>query len=127
MEYQAPTRKSPFAAASMVLGILALLTLGTVFLPLPLAALGILFAVLAHRKGKKRDASCLTGLITSSIALVVSMSLIAASLAMIPTILRSPEYRKQLNTFSEQLYGENFDDMVEELYGVNLDDLLEIE
>jgi len=125
MEYQVRPKKNSFATASMILGILALLTIATVFLPLPLAALGILFASLAHRKGRKRDLSCIAGLATSVIALVISLSFMVSSIAMIPTLLTTPEYRQQLDEISEGLYGESFDDMVEELYGIDLDELLE--
>lgn len=125
MEYQTNQKMNAFPLVSMILGILALLTLGTIFLPLPLAALGILFAVLAHRKGQKRETGSFVGLITSTIALILSVFTIIASLAMLPTMLKSPEYRKQLDIISEQLYGESFDDMVEDLYGIELDDLFE--
>jgi len=125
MEYQVRQKKSAFSNASMLLGIFALLSLATIFLPLPLAALGILFASLAHRKGQKRDFSCFIGLITSIAALIISLFTMIASLAMLPTMLKSPEYRKQLDTISEQLYGENFDDMLESLYGIDIDDLFE--
>lgn len=125
MEYQVRQKKSAFSNASMLLGIFALLSLATIFLPLPLAALGILFASLAHKKGQKRELSCLVGLISSIVALIISVFTIIASLAMLPTMLKSPEYRKQLDMISEQLYGENFDDMIETLYGIDIDDLFE--
>jgi len=125
MEYQVQPQKSPFATASMLLGIIALLTLSTVFLPLPLAALGILFASLAHKKGQKRNGACFIGLTTSCVALIVSLSLIIGAISMIPTILKTPEYRKQLNAFSEQLYGQEFDEMIEDLYGIDPDELFD--
>ena len=125
MEYQVRQKKSAFSNASMLLGIFALLSLATIFLPLPLAALGILFASLAHKKGQKRELSCLVGLISSIAALIISVFTIIASLAMLPTMLKSPEYREQLDMISEQLYGEDFDDMIETLYGIDIDDLFE--
>ena len=125
MEYQVRQKKSTFSNVSMLLGVFALLSLATVFLPIPLAALGILFASLAHRKGQKRELSGLVGLISSSAALIISIFTIIASLAMLPTMLKSPEYRKQLDIVSEQFYGESFDDMIESLYGIDIDDLFE--
>ena len=125
MEYQIRPKKSAFSTASMFLGIFALLSLATVFLPLPLAVLGILFSCLAHRKGRKREAACLVGLISSIVALIVSTFTIVASVAMLPTLLKDPAYRKQLDIITEQLYGDSFDDMVEELYGIDVDDLFE--
>jgi len=125
MEYQVRQKKNAFSTASLLLGIFALLTLTTIILPLPLAALGILFASLAHKKGQKREVPCLIGLITSIAAMVISIFTLVASLAMIPTMLKTPEYRQQLDMMSKQIYGEEFDDMIEDLYGIDIDDLFQ--
>lgn len=125
MENQVRPKKSSFASASMFLGIFAMLSLGTIFLPLPLAALGILFACLAHRKGQKREIPGLVGLISSLVAIVISISVIVTSVAMIPSLIKNPEYRQQMDMVSKQLYGENFDVMIEELYGIAIDELFE--
>lgn len=125
MEYQVRQKKNAFSTASLLLGIFALLTLTTIILPLPLAALGILFASLAHKKGQKREVPCLIGLITSIAAMAISIFTLVASLAMIPTMLKTPEYRHQLDMMSKQIYGEEFDDMIEDLYGIDIDDLFQ--
>ena len=125
MDSQAIRRKNPFATASLVCGVLALLTVTTAILPIPLGALSILFAVLSHRKGEKFCSSQIAGLVTSVIGLILSATVIISAFAMLPTMLKSADYRDQLNKMSEQLYGESFDDMVEELYGLDLDDLLD--
>ncbi len=125
MEYQTRPKKCAFSSASMFLGIFALLSLATIFLPLPLAALGILFACLASRKGQKRGPACLVGLISSIAALVISLFTLVTSVAMLPTMLKDPNYREQLDIVAKQFYGESFDDMVEELYGIDVDDLFE--
>lgn len=125
MEYQVRQKKNAFSTASLLLGIFALLTLTTIILPLPLAALGILFASLAHKKGQKREVPCLIGLITSIAAMAISIFTLVASLAMIPTMLKTPEYRQQLDMMSKQIYGEEFDDMIEDLYGIDIDDLFQ--
>lgn len=125
MENQVRPKKSPFASASMFLGIFAMLSLGTIFLPLPLAALGILFACLAHRKGQKHEIPGLVGLIASLVAIVISISVIVTSVAMIPTLIKDPKYRDQMDMVAEQIYGESFDDMIEDLYGIDIDDLFE--
>ncbi len=127
MDYQVRPKKSPFAGAALILGIFAILSIPTVFFPLPLSALSILFAVLAHRRGKKWELSCIAGMVTSIVSLVISLTLIITSIAMIPTLLKTPAYRDQLNAISKQLYGESFDDVVEELYGVDLDALFDID
>ena len=125
MDSQAIRRKNTFATASLICGILALLTVTTAILPIPLGALSILFAILSHRKGERFCSSQIAGIVTSAIGLVLSAFIVVSVFAMLPTMLKTPEYRDQLNKMSEQLYGESFDDMMEELYGLDLDDLLD--
>lgn len=125
MEPQIQPKKNAFSNASMFLGIAALLSVATILFPIPLAALGILFACLSHRKGQKRDLSCIVGLIASTVALLLSTVTITVSMSMLPTMLKDPEYRKQLDAMTEQLYGDSFDDMIEDLYGIDIDDLFE--
>jgi len=124
MDSQAVRKKKPFATASLVCGIIALLTVTTVILPIPLGALSIIFAILSHRKGEKLCGSQIAGLVTSIIGMVFSLVIIVSSVIMLPTMLKTPEYRDQLNSISKQLYGESFDDVLEEVYGIDLDDLL---
>ena len=109
----------------MIMGILALFTIATGVLPLFFGALGILFAILSRRKGKQMDTSALWGAVTSAIGLCIAIVMFCIALIMLPNILRDPESREQLNTFSEALYGTSFDDMMEESYGIDLDKLLE--
>ena len=123
MDYENQPKKNSFARASMFLGIAALFSMATIFFPIPLAALGILFACLSHKKGLKRELSALVGLISSVVALIISTFTIIASVAMLPTMIKDPQYRNQLDAVAEQLYGDSFDNMMEELYGIDIDDL----
>ena len=117
MDYQTPqNKKSPFIAASILMGILSLVALCTVIGPLIFGSLGILFAILAHRRGQKWESDALLGVITSSIGLGFSVVLMIAALAMMPAMLNNPDYREYLNEVSEQMYGESFDEMMEGLY-----------
>lgn len=125
MEYQTRPRKNSFATASMFLGIFALFTISTVFLPIILGALSILFGVLAHRKGQKLDIPSLTGFISSAVALVMTVFTIVSAFKMLPTLLNDESFRDQLNYFSEQLYGESFDEMLEYAGGMDLDEIIE--
>ena len=125
MEREIQPKKNSFARASMFLGVAALFSMATIFFPIPLAALSILFACLSHRKGLKRELSALVGLISSVVALIISTITIIASVAMLPTMIKDPQYREQLDAVAEQLYGDSFEDMIEELYGVDIDDLFE--
>lgn len=125
MDYHVKPRKNSFSNTALILGIFSLLSIPTVFLPLPLAALGVLFAVLGHRKGAKWEFPGIAGLVSSAAGLIVSLSLIITSATMFPTLLKTPEYRKQLNAISEQLYGESFDEMVEDIYGIEIDEIFD--
>ena len=116
MDYQSqPPRKNSFIAASVLMGILSLVSLCTVIGPMIFGSLGIIFAVLAHRKGEKPGSDELLGIITSSIGVGFSVILMIGALAMVPSMLNDPEYREYLNQMSEQMYGETFDEMLEEM------------
>ena len=82
-------RRNPFAIVSLVLGIGSLLTICTGFLPLPMGALGILFAVLSYRRGRRLDSMALTGAVTSCVGLLFSLVLYGMVFAMLPSLLRA--------------------------------------
>lgn len=123
MDYQQRQPVSPFAMVSLVMGILAIASMCTVFLPIPLGALGILFAVLAYRKGRAMPPQAMAGIGASAAGLLASISICIYSVAMLPTMLQSEQYRDQLNAISEQMYGMSFEEMVEQAYGIDLDEL----
>lgn len=127
MDYQTTPKQNPFVMASLIMGLLALITICTGILPLLFGSLGIIFAVLANRKGKRMETPAFIGVITSVVGLAMSSVIVVMSFAMLPTMLKSPEYREQLNTVSESMYGITFDEMMEEGYGIDLDELLGIE
>lgn len=116
-------RRNPFTVASLVLGICSLLTVCTAVLPLPLGALGILFAVLSHRKGRRMDTMAVTGIATSCVGLAFSLIMYGAVFASMPNLLRDPDYRDMLNRYSESMYGESYDELFEKAYGIDLDEL----
>lgn len=120
-------RRNPFTIASLVLGICSLVTICTAILPLPLGALGILFAILSYRKGRSMDVMAITGIATSSLGLAISVVIYGAIFAMIPSMMRDPDYRDMLNRYSESMYGESYEDLFERAYGIDLNDLFPIE
>lgn len=130
MDYHQPspvTRRNPFTIASLVLGICSLLTICTAILPLPLGALGIIFAILSYRKGRHMDAMAITGIATSCVGLFFSLFMFGITFAMMPSMLRDQEYRDMLNRYSESVYGQSYDDLFENTYGIDLDDLFPTE
>ncbi len=116
-------QKNPFILASLILGIASLTLLCTGVLPLPLGALGILFAVLSCRKGRRMDPMAVAGITTSLAGIVCSGAILAYTLVNIPALMRDTAYRSQLNAIYEQLYGESFDEFMEQYYGVDVDAL----
>ena len=115
-----PTDK--FALVSMILGICSLATFCTIFLPLVLGALGIIFAVLSKRRGKKMEGSAVTGVITSALGMAVALVFCIISIGS-AFILLQPENRDQLNELYESQYGITYEEYVEEIYG---EDTLEL-
>lgn len=127
MDYQNTRKQNPFVTASLIMGVLALVTIMTGVLPLLFGGLSILFAVLAHRRGKRMETPAFIGVIASSLAMTFSVVVLTVALSMLPTLLRTPEYREYLNNMSESMYGITFDEVMEEGYGIDLDKLLGIE
>ena len=123
--YNQPTHKpygQGFSIASAVCGLLSLMTCCTIVLSLPLGALGILFAVLAHRKGKPMSTTCVTGLTLSIVSSVIAAALIIYSLVMIPIFMKNDVLRHQLDTMSERMYGITFTELMEEYYGYTIEE-----
>ena len=116
--------KNSFSIISLVMGILAIVSICTAILPIPLGAAGILFAILSHRKGRQLDTLALGGVVTSIAGMVMSFVLIVMTFMMLPSMLKDETYREQLNAVSESMYGMSFDEMMEEGYGIDLDELL---
>jgi len=67
-----PPKTRGFAIASMVCGISSLL-LCCLGMALPLAALGILFALLSHRKGHYLSGFSITGIVTACSGMVLGI------------------------------------------------------
>lgn len=116
-------RRNPFTMASLILGICSLASVCTAILPLPLGALGILFAILAYRKGRRMDTMTMAGIATSCVGLAFSVLIYGMVFAMIPSMMRDPEYRDMLNRYSESMYGQSYDELFEKAYGIDLDEL----
>ena len=123
--YNQPTHRpygQAFSVASAVCGLLSMTTSCTIVLSLPLGALGILFAFLAHRAKKKMNSTCGTGLILSCVGLTTAVSMIVYSFVMLPSLMQNATFRNQVNAVSQQLYGMDFDEFMEGAYGYSFDD-----
>lgn len=123
--YNQPTHRpygQTFSIASAICGLLSMTTSCTIILSLPLGALGILFAVLAHRTKKKMSSTCVTGIALSCVGLATAISMIVYSFVMLPSLMQNDTFRNQVNAVSRQLYGVDFDEFMEETYGYSFDE-----
>ncbi len=71
-----PTRNgySGFSIASVVFGILSLLTWCTAVLPIPLGALGIIFAFLTYRRGRVTPPLSIVGFLLSCGGFIIGVA-----------------------------------------------------
>lgn len=121
--YYSSDRENPFASASLIMGILAILTIVTGILPFFFGGLGILFATLARRRKKPLASSAFIGLTTSVIGIFLAFSILCVAIVQLPEMLKDPAYREQLNSTFESMSGITFDEMLEQ-NGIDLDSLL---
>lgn len=121
--YYSSDRENPFASASLIMGILAILTIVTGILPFFFGGLGILFATLARRRKKPLASSAFIGLTTSVIGIFLAFSILCVAIVQLPEMLKDPAYREQLNSTYESMSGITFDEMLEQ-NGIDLDSLL---
>lgn len=109
-----------FSIASLILGLLSA-TLGCCGISLPLGALGILFAVLCHRKGKPMNSNARFGLCLSVFGCVYGIGFMIYSLfVQLPAMLQDPSYLNQLNQITQAFYGMDFEQLLQSLYGTGL-------
>lgn len=123
--YNQPTHRpygQSFSIAAAVCGLLSMMTCCTIVLSLPLGALGILFTVLAHRKGKRMNNTCTTGLIFSCVGLVSALFLILYSFVMMPTLMKNEGFRNQLNAVTQQMYGMDFTEFMQQYYRYSIEE-----
>lgn len=118
--YTSPDRSNPFASACLSMGVLAIFTIFTVFLPLFFGALSILFGCLARRRKKLMATPAFIGTVISVISMSFATILLCISLMELPGILKDPVQREQFNTSCKTMTGVTFDELMEES-GVDLD------
>lgn len=113
--YPPRQKTNAMAIASLVMGILAIITLCTVYLPLVFGSLSIIFAILSKGDHRHMSGFSYAGIITSVTGIVLSVVTIIAALFMLFT---NPdfyqEYKKQLNDIFTQQYGISYDEWMEE-------------
>ena len=119
--YNQPTHRpygQAFAIASLVLGLLSV-TIGCCGFSLPLGALGILFALLGSRKGRKMESTARTGLILSVIGLIMGIFLTIISFLLIPLLMQNDAYRELFNNYFRAGTGMELEEYLESLQNYN--------
>ena len=118
--YAPPTRHpgSAFATASLVLGIIAILSAftGTVFPPLVCGGLSIILALLSKGNDRAMLPNAKVGVLTGILGLIINVLVVASAFLLLFTEPGLKEdFHRQLNQYYEYLYGESFDDAWEEM------------
>ena len=123
--YAPPTRHpgSAFATASLVLGIIAILSAftGTVFPPLVCGGLSIILALLSKGNDRVMLPNAKVGVLTGILGLILNVLVVAGAFLLLFTEPELKEdFHRQLNQYYEYFYGESFDDAwdeIEDIYG----------
>ncbi len=101
-----------FALASMIFGVSSILLCCTGLLPLPLGALGTLFAILSRRRAKPMSGMGAAGMVTSIIGMVMGIVIIAYLAAMVAMAF-NPDTRPYLDRIYQNAYGMTFEEFME--------------
>jgi len=123
--YNQPTHRpyrQGFMLASGICGLLSVSTCCTGIFSLVFGSLGILFAVLASRKGKQLNATCILGIVFSAIGMLSGLFLLVYTFVMFPALMQDETYRQQLDMVTEAAYGMDFEEFMEEYYGYSIDE-----
>lgn len=110
--YNQPVHKpygQSFSMASFVLGVLSVTT-GCCGFSLPLGALGILFALLVHRKGRKLNSTAKSGLTLSCIGVFLGICTIIYVQLTMPRILQ--QFQDGDPNSSGTTYGTDYDNYI---------------
>lgn len=113
---------SGMAAASLFLGLGAVFTMLTVFLPLAFGGFAILFAILSKGYGKKLLVQAKVGIGCALAGIGVTAAMFLSSLIM---LLGNPEILVQIgqqyDAVCEDMYGQTS----EEMFGYSFEDMME--
>jgi len=124
MDFQQQNFHTPgmnMATASLLLGLAAIFTTMTVFLPIICGCLAILFALLSKGYGKRMITQAKVGLAFGTGSLVLTVILFFSSINLLisnPDLLI--EFGKQYDATCESLYGQS----AEEIMGFSYEDIL---
>lgn len=116
-----PYKGRGFEYAALICGLISVTVTCTGVLSLPLGALGILFAILTYRAGKKMSPVSKAGIWLSCTGLVLAVAMTVFTFATLPARMKDPAFRNQLNIMYEQMFGMNFEEFMKENYNVTFE------
>jgi len=119
--YNQPTHKPydhGFSVAALVMGLLSTTIRG---LSIPLGALGILFAMLCYRKGKRLNNNARFGLVLSVFGFLFGIiSFVYFIFVQLPAAIKDPAFMDQLNYLYQTFFGMDFNEFLQNYYGIGL-------
>ena len=112
-----------FCVFSLILGILAIISFFTVYLPFIFGGLAIIFGILSRGNQKKFHPLAIAGFYTASGGLLVIIVLLVTIITMFFT---NPTFYDTVNGFWEETYGVDLDTYIEENsgYSISQNDLI---
>ena len=130
MEYENQTarpvsRPNSFATASLVFGVLALVSVFTMIVipTIVFGSLSIIFAVLSKGADRKMGNRALGGTIVSASAFVINAAICVISFYVVFSDPQSTkDYLNTMNQIYEEMTGISFDELLES-YGIDFDQI----
>jgi len=102
-----------FAMASLVFGVLSLVTFFTVFLPLINGGLGIIFAVLSRREDRVFPSTSWWGIVLSAVGIVMGILILSyAVIAILIPMMTDPAFYQEINMMYKNSYGISLDELL---------------
>ncbi len=120
--YKVPTNR--FAVASVICGAIAVITFTSVWFPLLLGSLAVIFAVLSRNGTAKLTTYSKIGMICGLIASLGAVAMIIFVWVNLPTLLQNDAYRDMVQRLANSIYGGEID--LDELFGLAQKDTADI-
>lgn len=130
--YPQSEKLNSFAVASLICGLISILLCCTGVLSLPLGALGILFAVLSKRLDKPMSSFSITGIVLSTLGILMGLIACIYVLTTMPEDSTSEydSYEDYFNEYYDNYYNDyyndyydNYSDESKDFYDFGFEDL----
>lgn len=112
--YSVPTNK--FAVASLACGVIAIITFASLYLPIILGSLAIIFAFLSRNGTRKLAQYSRIGIVCGSITIVGVIATVVYWYIHLPELLQNPTYRDIVQRLLNNAFGGDID--LEKFFGI---------